>query len=173
MPNNVYDGKHLFPLCARPECAQAFVTTLLGKGVQHCASTPRGRCRFGNTTLPTCACALQLQLLAHLVVYAIDCVSLHMENGRHSVLPLLTIGLQHSAIAASRADLAILLQVFSSQGIVYSSSTSPVGALPSLRHFLALAGLMFSVHPRTELLPCILAARAANWVRRLTCSGAT
>ena len=56
---------------ALPERAQAFVTTLLAKGVQHYAITPRGRCRFDNTTLPASASALYQHLQAYLAVFAL------------------------------------------------------------------------------------------------------
>ena len=58
------------------------------------------------------------------------------------------------------------------QGLSYFSKRSSVGDLPSLRHLRAFAGLMSSVHSRFELLPCILAVRDANWIRRRMWSGA-
>ena len=55
---------------ALPERAQAFVTTLLAKGAQQYAITPRGRCRFCNTTIPASASALPKHLQAYLAVLA-------------------------------------------------------------------------------------------------------
>ena len=59
---------------ALAERAQAFLITLLAKGVQHYAITPSGRCRFSNTTIPSSASALLLHQQAYLVVFALFCL---------------------------------------------------------------------------------------------------